>query len=43
MKAGVFFTGEGIGHASDSIELLGDILSTSLFCPFEEHVLNEVR
>ena len=42
MKASVLFTGKCIGHAAHSIKLLGNLLSTSLVRPFEQHVLNEM-
>jgi hypothetical protein len=42
MKTGILFAGEGVGHAPHSIKLFGNLLSTSPFCPFEEHVLNEM-
>jgi hypothetical protein len=42
VETGILLAGKRIGHASDSVELFGYILSTPLFCPFEEHMLNEV-
>ena len=42
METSVLFAGESIGHAAHRIELLGDLLSTSLLRPFEQHVLNEM-
>jgi hypothetical protein len=42
MKARIFFTGKGIGHATHSIKLFGNLQSTSLLCAFEKHVLDKM-
>ena len=42
MIARVFFTGEGVTLATDSVKLLGDLNSASLFCSLEDHMLDEM-